>query len=80
MILDRPRNGTRTPGDAGWYVRLGAPALMAVALIALLAIGAVSLGSMVSLAETGRFVNAVNRVGMFWAPVNEPPPGSRARG
>ena len=80
MFLDRPRDGTRKPGDPGWYVRLGAPALAAVALIALLAIGAVSRSSIVSLVETDPFVNAVKEVGMFWAVVNEPPPGSRARG
>jgi CheY-like chemotaxis protein len=27
-----------------------------------------------------QFVDAVKQVGMFWALVNEPPPGSRARG
>jgi DNA-binding NarL/FixJ family response regulator len=29
--------------------------------------------------DFGRFVDAVKQVGMFWAVVNEPPPGSVAR-
>jgi CheY-like chemotaxis protein len=30
--------------------------------------------------DFGRFVDAVKQVGMFWAVVNEPPPGSVTRG